>query len=92
MSTFDPRAFIAGVEWRYAATMPDKPHEYVLESTAGGADFLAFYELIHSEGHVELFEGHPYRYLTVDEYVYWTMWSPHGSGRILNRRRADRPA
>ena len=67
MSSFDPRAFIAGVEWRFAATMPDNPHEYILESTAGGPDFLAFYELIRSEGRVEVFEGYPYRYLTVDE-------------------------
>jgi hypothetical protein len=90
MSSFDPRAFIVGVEWRFAATMPDNPHEYILESTAGGPDFLAFHELIRGEGRVEVYEGYPYPYLTVDEYVYWTTWSPHGSGRIVNRRRADR--
>jgi hypothetical protein len=87
-SPFDPRAFIGGVEWRYAATMPDTPHEYVLESTAGGPEFVAFHELINREGRVKTFKGHPYRYVTVDDHVYWTTSSPYGAGRIINRRRA----
>ncbi len=50
-------------------------------------DFRRFAELIESEGYVARFEKITYRYLRVDDHVYWTsrsLWTP---GKNINRRR-----
>ena len=84
---YDPaRRVIARAGWRFAKSVPDKPHEYAVEAQNAGPEFDAFHALIEAEGYAEAFEGARYRYLRVDEYEYWTSFSWFGGGRMLNRR------
>ena len=84
---FDPRPFIERAVWRFAASVPDKPHSYIVEAHfRNDPDFAAFAALIEAEGYVARFEGIAYTYLRVGDHVYWTsrsLWTP---GRNLNRR------
>ena len=46
--SFDPRAFMASVAWTVASTMPENPHEYLVERDfRGDVDrHAAFRELV----------------------------------------------
>jgi hypothetical protein len=84
---FDPTALIERVSWRFAATVPDKPHEYAVEAHyPDDPDFRAFAEMIEAEGYQARFEGASYCYLRVDDHVYWTSRSLWTQGQNLNRR------
>jgi CelD/BcsL family acetyltransferase involved in cellulose biosynthesis len=56
---YDPRHFIASVEWRFARTMPENPHWYVVERDAGGEPFSALVAYIRYHGRVRRFRGIP---------------------------------
>jgi len=90
MTTFDPRPFIERASWTFASSVADKAnwkHEYAVEAKhADDPDFRRFADLIESEGYVARFEGIKYRYLRVDDCLFWTsrsLWTP---GQNLNRR------
>jgi hypothetical protein len=91
---FDPRPFIARAEWRLSTTTEDWPdwrHFYCVEGWYAddpemAAQFRAFADLIVAEGYLARFEGVRYRYLRVDDWLYWpsrSLWAP---GQNLNRR------
>jgi hypothetical protein len=88
---FDPRPFIERATWTFAKTVPDHPHEYAVEGKhADDPDFRRFAALIEAEGYVASFSFSGartrYRYLRVDDFIYWasrSLWSP---GQNLNRR------
>ena len=89
-TTFDPRPFIERATWTFSKTTAEKPnwkHWYAVEAKhADDPDFRAFCELLEREGYRARFEGASYRYLRVDDYLYWTsrsLWTP---GQNLNRR------
>ena len=95
MSTFiidDARAHIAKVRWQFAKTMPQWPHEYTVRAWRPEleADFVAFGELIHSDGVVKPWPRdaaqpryrHPY--LEIDGWEYWTMGAPNET-TVINR-------
>jgi hypothetical protein len=91
-ATFDPRAFIERAGWKLSVTTADKPnwkHWYIVEAKhADDPDFRRFADLIAAEGYDARFEGIAYRYLVVDEWIYWasrSLWTP---GQNLNRRPA----
>ncbi len=86
---FDPRPFIARAGSTFARTVPDKPHEYAVEAKEADPEFRRFAELIEAEGYRARFEGIRYRYLRVDDFLYWpsrSLWTP---GQNLNRRPAS---
>jgi hypothetical protein len=88
--SFDPRQFIRRASWTFASSVADREnwqHWYVVEAQhADDADFRAFCELIEERGYRARFEGASYRYLRVDDFLYWTsrsLWTP---GQNINRR------
>ena len=88
---FDPRAFIARARWTFATTVADKAnwqHEYAVEARENDPDFRRFSDLIAAEGYDARFEGAKYRYLVVDEFIYWASRSIFTPGQNLNRRPA----
>jgi hypothetical protein len=87
--SFDPRPFIARSDWRLARSVPEFPHEWIVESRAGGPDFDAFAALIAEHGEPRSFGKQRFRYLTIEEHVYWLSRSMYGGGRMINRRLAD---
>jgi hypothetical protein len=93
MPPFNPRAFIARANWTFASTVADWhdwPHEYAVEAKhEGDPDFARFVKLIAEEGYDARFEGHRYRYLAVDGFLYWSSRSLFSPGQNLNRRPAS---
>jgi hypothetical protein len=86
---FDPRPFIARAGWRLSKTTEDWPdwrHYYCVEAIEDDPDFRRFIELIEAEGYVARFEGIKYRYLRVDDWLYWPSRSLWTRGQNLNRR------
>lgn len=86
VTAYDPRPFIASVEWRFAKTMAHyNPHWYVVERDAGGELFSAFVAFIRDSGRVRRYRGYPYRSVTVDGFDYWLTWADD-AGAIINRK------
>jgi len=89
---FDPRGFIARAPWKLSKTtehLPDWRHFYIVESQFSGrdaADFRRFVKLIADEGYDARFQGVKYRYLRVDDFLYWASRSLFAPGQNLNRR------
>jgi hypothetical protein len=92
------KAFIAQVDakFRYAKTLPEHPHEYLVRSWLPSdlqAEFDWFCRLIAKHGYRGTFWQQTWVYLSVDEWRYWQSKSWFGDGgKILNRARASAPA
>jgi hypothetical protein len=82
---FDPRRFIAGVDWIFAKTMAHyNPHEYVVERVEGGNDFTAFVAFVRS-GPIRRYRGGRYHCVTVDDHDYF-LTHAGDAGWIVNRK------
>ena len=85
---FDPRPFIARVEWRFATTMAHyNPHWYVVERDNAGDEYTAFVALI-AGGELRFYLGYPYHHVSVDGWDYWLTWA-EDAGSIINRKPSD---
>jgi hypothetical protein len=85
--TFDPRGFIATVEWRFAKTMAHyNPHWYVVERDAGGPQFTDFVAFVRS-GPIRKYRGGRYHCVSVDGWDYW-LTHAGTDGWIINRKRS----
>lgn len=81
----DASAYIAGVRWQFASTMPQIPHWYTIRRWRPelDAEFVAFVRHIRSAGIRMDWPDPPatplYRnqYLLLDGWKYWTMGDPH---------------
>jgi hypothetical protein len=70
--------------WRFAKTMPEIPHEYVVRSPDNEADFVALFETINKHGRWGTFRGNRYRYwYPGDGFKYWSI------KRVINRAKVD---
>ena len=69
-------------DWRFAKTMPQIPHWYLVKENLEELDQKLFDELaqfILENGEEKIFYSKKYYYLTIDEYKYWVIEN------ILNR-------
>lgn len=81
---YDPTAYIESQRWRFASSMPDHPHEYVLLRASSDAHaHLAFLDWIRTTGSIEVYRGRRYRYREVAGHRYWAMGP---ADTIINRR------
>ena len=79
---------LAAAHWIFANTMPENPHEYTLRREwTSDADFVRAVLFIREHGYRNLFEGHWYTQLDVDEHTYWTMGAPVEETILINRKR-----
>ncbi len=77
----DARSYIAEVQWTYAKTMPDWPHEYSVRAWRPELDgrFAEFCQFIYAEGHAEPWPPRPAQAiyhnvdLVIDGWKYWAM-------------------
>jgi hypothetical protein len=86
---YDPRPFIASVEWVFAKTMAAyNPHEYVVEKNYRGAEFDSFVAFIRSAP-IRRYRGGRYFCAEVDD---WTYFLTHAgaAGYIVNRKPTER--
>ena len=83
--------FINTSQWRFAKTMPQWPHEYVVRNWRPDKEpvFERFVMLIRDQGYDAPFLDHAtYRYLEIDGCKYWTMDEPPDETTIINRAKA----
>lgn len=88
--------FVAEVTWRFAKTMPDWPHWYVMKPWNPGreAEFMELARRIFEEGRDEQWAaGTAYertrRYYVMGAYKYWSMDPTIESTDLINRARLD---
>lgn len=89
------RGYIATVCWRFAATMPQWPHEYTVRDWR--PDLVDLFEdfaaLIRRAGVVKPWPANAvtpryhHTYLAVDGWEYWTMGAPIPQTTVINRAR-----
>jgi len=81
--------FIQTSQWRFAKTMPQWPHEYVVREWRPDKDsvFERLVMKIRERGYNEKFGKTTYRYLAVDGWKYWTMGESVNETIIINRAR-----
>jgi hypothetical protein len=74
--------------WRFAKTMPTKPHWYTrLEEWADDPEaFYALVALVRRDGEIRYYGRWPYLECEIGEHTYWTMGYPVRDTTILNRR------
>ena len=88
--------FIAEVEWRFAKTMPQWPHWYVMKKWNPGreSEFVELVRLIFEKGRDEKWGvGTPHertvRYFYDGGYKYWVMDPTIDETDLINRARLD---
>jgi hypothetical protein len=79
------REFISNNDWRFAKTMPESPHWYVVRNECLDLEFTEFAMHIRLHGIERLWGNRSYIYLDIDGYSYWTMGNPIEETTIINR-------
>lgn len=81
--------FIDSVEWTFAETMPEWPHEYIVRDRVEDDLFMLFVQHIRSQGYEKKFYDKAFTYYDYAGMVYWTMGEPIGETTIINRCRKE---
>ena len=79
------KAFIESSEWRYAKSMPQLPHSYVLREWSDEIEFQYFVQAVRDHGYQKNFFKRVFIYLEIDGYKYWSMGAPVNETTVLNR-------
>jgi len=95
-STDAVEKFIAEVRWRYAKTMPQWPHWYVMKQWNPGREpeFMELVRRIFEEGRDEQWgvgtaHERTVRYYFLGDYRYWVMDATIAETDLINRARLD---
>lgn len=83
-------AFVARAPWRFAATMPEVPHEYTLRRQHDPQVFEAAVRFIREHGRPARWGRTTRIYFELDGKRYWTMGWPVEQTIVLNRAALDR--
>jgi hypothetical protein len=90
MTSISIRAVIDSLSFRFARTMPEIPHEYVVRSPDNEAAYVALFSAIIEHGVYGHWAGRRYRYLYPgDGWKYWAMTAELQESRVLNRARIE---
>jgi len=83
-------AVIESLSFRFARTMPEIPHEYVVRGPENEAAYVALFNAIMEHGVYERWAGRHKRYLYPgDGWKYWAMTVELQESRIINRMRIE---
>lgn len=85
----DLRRFIGAERWKFAATLPDWPHEYLVRDRVDRRLFERVVRHIHSNGYEGRFYEREIRYYEEEALVYWTIGAPVEQTVIINRCRKE---
>jgi len=82
------KEFIDSVQWRYAETMPEHPHEYTIREWNMEVEdtFISFIEYIREYGYQKRFFRKMMTYCDIGDYTYWTMGAPIEETTVINRK------
>jgi hypothetical protein len=81
--------FIDFVQWTFAKTMPEWPHEYIVRDQVDENLFMMLVQHIRSQGYESKFYQKSFTYYDYRGMVYWTMSEPLGETTIINRCRKE---
>lgn len=72
---------ISSLNWKFAKTMPEIPHEYiVIDDYPEKSDSIReFIQEIENDGYTSSFFDKEYKYFDINGYKYWVI------GNIINR-------
>lgn len=79
------REFVDSVEWTFAKTMPEWPHEYIVRERVNEDLFVALVQHIRASGYEGTFYRRSMTYFEDRERIYWTMGAPLEQTTIVNR-------
>jgi hypothetical protein len=82
-------AFVAAAPWRFAATMPEAPHEYTLRRQHDPARFEQAVRFIREHGYQAQWGRATHLYYELDGRKYWTMGAPPEQTIVLNRANVE---
>src|SRR5437867_1330751 len=83
-------AVIDSLSFRFARTMPEIPHEYVIRSPDNEAAYVALFSAIMEQGGYERWAGRHKRYLYPgDGWKYWAMTTELRESRVINRMKIE---
>jgi hypothetical protein len=78
------------LEFRFAKTMAETPHWYVVRDEQNEALYRQLFETIWKDGVDERWGARKYRYWYAgDGFKYWAMTREVGQSRIINRAKVD---
>ena len=81
------------LEWTFASTMKNIPHEYTVKRLYDKAkknDYEALFFYILENHYIKYFYGKPYMYCDIGGYTYWIMSDDINVSKIINRVRTER--
>ena len=79
------REFIDSVQWTFAKTMPEWPHEYIVRDRVDEDLFVQLVRHIREHGYEGKFYRKSITYYDDRGRVYWTMGAPLEETTIINR-------
>ena len=83
-------AVIDSLSFRFAKTMPEIPHEYVVRAPHNEAAYVALFSTIMEHGVNERWAGRYKRYLYPgDGWKYWAMTTELRESRVINRMKIE---
>jgi hypothetical protein len=85
----DLRRFIGIEHWKFATTLPDWPHEYLVRERVDRRMFERVVTHIRSNGYEGRFYEREIRYYEEEELLYWTIGAPVEQTVIINRCRKE---
>lgn len=77
--------FIDTIQWTFAKTMPEWPHEYIVRYQVDSVLFDALVRYIRQHGFEDHFYQRVLTYFHEDGLLYWTMGEPIEETIIINR-------
>lgn len=84
------RAVIDSLSFRFAETMPEIPHEYVVRSPDNEVAYVALFSAIMKHDVSESWAGRHKRYLYPgDGRKYWAMTTKLRESRVINRMKIE---
>ena len=90
------RDLVARLDWRFAKTMPEAPHWYIVRDPSNEALYVKLFAAVKQHGTLAWYQppgrgrGYQQRYLKLrDGFKYWVMCADVKDSRVINRARVD---
>jgi hypothetical protein len=82
----DAELDLSRLTFKFAKSMPETPHWYVVRTPANEADYIALFHVIQEKGVPEKFGARKYRYWRPgDGFKYWAMTTDAQHSHVINR-------
>ena len=82
---------LSRLAFRFAKSMPEIPHEYVVRTPENEAAYCELFHTIRRQGVDKRFARRRYRYWRHDGHQYWAMTDDLAKSQVINRAKLDDP-